>query len=162
MQLKYIYLLILALIGVICLTPLMAQEESISLDTLGITPFAEDTIVTIDGVKFNIPKGYGEYNKSAFDNETIVMNNTKHIQARHEYKNGDMDTISIVVYHNENQSVNPLDELYIGDDYVKKDINGTIGYLVPENGSYVFRYIKDKNVIVLTVTNESQLSSIII
>ena len=162
MQLKYIYLLILALIGLICLTPIIAQEEPISLDALGITPFSEDTIVTIDGIKFNIPKGYGEDNKSAFDNETIVMNNTKHIQSRHEYKNEDLDTISIVVYHNENKSINPLDELYVGDDYVKKDINGTIGYLDHKDGPYIFRYIKDKNVIVLTVKDESLLSSIII
>lgn len=162
MQAKYLYFLVLALIGIVCLTPIMAQEENVTLKTLGITPFTEDTMVTIDGISFNIPKGYGEYNKSAFDNETISMNKTNYIQSRHEYKNESLDSISIVVYRNENKSIESMNDIYVGENQTKKDIKGNTGYLSHEKDTYTFKYVKDKKVIVITVKDESILPSIIV
>ena len=159
---KYSFFLAVLLLGIICLAPIMAQEEYITLETLGITPFAQDTAVEIDGIAFNILKGYGEYSERAFDNETIQMGDEKYIQSRHEYKNDDLNSISIVVYHEENFSEDSIDDIYIGDNTVKKTINGHTGYLGHDDDSYTFKYMKDRKVIVLTVDDESILPSVIV
>ena len=144
MSVKYFHFLIFALIGIICLTPIMAQDEYVTLETLGITPFSNNTTVEINNISFNIPAGYGEYNASAFDNETIVIDHAIYIQSRHEFKNESLDTISIVVYFNENKSTNPIDDIYSGENTTKTVIKGYTGYWSNESGSCTFRFMKDR------------------
>ena len=162
MAFKYSYFIIFALIGMICLTPIIAQEEYVTLETLGITPFSNDTIVEINNISFNIPEGYGEYNDSSFDNETVVIDHINYIQSRHEFKNGSLDTISIVVYFKENQSANMSDDIENGENQTKKVIKGYSGFLGNESGQCTFKYLKDNKIIVIMAKDESTISKIIV
>ena len=74
MNLKH-FLLIGLMIAVIAVSPLSAaDDDDISmLEALDITPFTEDTNVTINGVDFNIPKGYGEQKDITKDNDTYDL-----------------------------------------------------------------------------------------
>lgn len=162
MSFKYFHILILALIGILCIAPIIAQEDYVTLETLGIIPFTNDTIVEINNISFNIPEGYGEYNDSSFDNETVVINHTNYLQSRHEYKNETLDTITIVVYYNVNQSTDPTDDIEVGENETMKVINGYKGFLGNETGQFTFKYVKDNKVVVITAKDEATISKIII
>ena len=144
------------------MTPIIAQEDYVTLETLGIIPFTNDTIVEINNISFNIPEGYGEYNDSSFDNETVVINHTNYLQSRHEYKNETLDTITIVVYYNVNQSTDPTDDIEVGENETMKVINGYKGFLGNETGQVTFKYVKDNKVVVITAKDEATISKIII
>lgn len=62
-------------IAIIAISPLYgADDDDVSmLSALDITPFNEDTNVNIDGVNFNVPKGYGEQKDIRKDNETYNL-----------------------------------------------------------------------------------------
>lgn len=73
MDIKYFLLIGLA-IAIIAISPLSAADDDVSmLDALNITPFSEDTNVTIDGVTFNVPKGYGEQKDIRKEDNTVSL-----------------------------------------------------------------------------------------
>lgn len=117
MKLKHFLIIGLA-IAFIAVGPLSAAEDDDVniLSALDITPFNEDTNVTIDGINFNVPKGYGEQKDIAKDDDKYNLGSEEVTLSNHQYLNEKGDMLNLQV-------------IFI------KDKNYTMDSLTPENGS---------------------------
>lgn len=157
------HLLIVGLVigMIVAISPLYASDVSM-LDALDITPFSEDTVVNIDGIDFNIPKGYGEdVGVSTKDGEIEKVHGVDFMTFGHHYLNDDGDSISIDIFYDENQ-LGDLDSLSKGSGEVEKNIDGNDGLFLQESGYCSFTYILDGKTIMVTAENETMISDIII
>ena len=143
MNIKY-FLIAGLVIGIIALSPLSAaDDEDISmLEALDITPFGEDTNVTIDGITFNVPKGYGEQKDIAKDDDTYPMGESEVTLSNHQYLNEDGDLLSLQVMFTSDKNIT-ADKLTSEDGMAKKTINGKEGMYSESDGVAMFIYTQD-------------------
>ena len=152
---KYSLVVMLIIAAIVTLSPVLASDVNL-LDALDITPFSEDTVVTIDGIDFNIPKGYGE--KSAKDNEIDKVKGVDFITFQRDYMNNDADLISISVFYDSAKSTNDITP---HEGEVKKTIDGVDGVLLKEDGFVSFSYCLDGKTIMISAKDETQIADII-
>lgn len=158
------HLLIIGLIIgiVVAISPLSASDDISVLDALDITPFSEDTLVTIDGIDFNIPKGYGEEEGVLTkDGEVETVHGVDFITFCHRYLNDDSDSISINIYYDKLQQ-GDLDMLSTDSGEVKKTIDGIEGLFLQEDGYCSFTYLLDGKTIMITANNETMISDVMV
>lgn len=130
-------------IAIMTLAPLSAADDDVGmLDALDITPFDADTNVTIDGITFNVPKGYGEQKDIAKDDDTYSIGNSKITLSNHQYLNekGDLLNLQVMFTGDKNLSA---DKLKSEDGMVKKTINGKEGMYSESDGVAMFIYVQD-------------------
>ena len=155
------FLIVGLVISIIGVSPLCASDVSM-LDALDITPFSEDTVVTIDGIDFNIPKGYGEeVGVLTKDGEIEEINGVNFITFSHRYINDDAKSISIDIFYDEHQ-LTGLDSLSKTSGEVDKTINGNEGLFLQEDGYCSFTYTLDGKTIMITAENETMISNTMI
>lgn len=159
-NIKYLLIIGFVIGAMAFISPLSASDDVDVLKALDITPFSEDTVVTIDGIDFNIPKGYGEDKGLTKDNEIDTINGIDFITFMHSYKNKDLKFISIDIYYDAHKTAD-VDSLPT-DGQVKKTIKGNEGYLLNEEGYCSFTYSTDGKIIMVTAENENVISDVII
>ncbi len=143
MNIKY-FLVVGLVIGIIALSPLSAaDDEDISmLEALDITPFDEDTNVTIDGITFNVPKGYGEQKDIAKDDDTYPLGESEVTLSNYQYMNEDGDMLSLQVMFTSDKNFT-VDKLPSEEGMAKKTINGKEGMYSESDGVAMFVYTQD-------------------
>jgi hypothetical protein len=143
MNLKH-FVLIGLMIAVIAVSPLSAaDDDDISmLEALDITPFTEDTNVTIDGVDFNIPKGYGEQKDITKDNDTYDLGFGEVTLSNYQYMNEDGMLLNIQVIFAKDKNFT-MDALTPDDGSTKKTINDKEGFYTETDGIATFMYAQD-------------------
>ncbi len=150
MKVKHFLIIFLA-IAIIATSPLYAaDDDDVSmLSALDITPFNEDTHVNIDGVNFNVPKGYGEQKDIRKDNETYNLGINKVTLSNYQYLNekGDMLNLQVIFINGKNYTMNSLKP---EGGEVKKTINGTEGFYSETDGIATFRYVQDGKSVQIT------------
>jgi len=157
------HLLIIGLvIGIIAISPLSATDgDDISmLDALDITPFGEDTNVTIDGIDFNVPKGYGEQKDIAKDDDSYSLGSFEVTLSNHQYLNEDGDLLNLQVIFAGDK--NFTEDLLTPDDgAVKKTINGKEGLYTESDDVATFIYAQDGKYVQVTA-DKDVLSNVIL
>ena len=142
MNFKHLLIIGLA-IAIISIGFVSAADDDVSiLSALEITPFSEDTTVTIDGIDFNIPKGYGEQEDIRKENDTVSVGNMEVTLSNYQYLNekGDMLNLQVIFINGKNYTMNSLKP---EGGEVKKTINGTEGFYSETDGIATFRYVQD-------------------
>ena len=121
MKLKHFLIIGLA-IAIVAVAPLSAaDDDDVSiLSALDITPFNEDTNVTIDGINFNVPKGYGEQKDLAKDDDKYNLGSEEITLSNHQYLNEDGDMLSLQVVFIKDKNFT-MDSLSPEDGAVKKN-----------------------------------------
>lgn len=159
MNVKY-FLIIGLVVGMMALAPLSAADEDYGiLDALDITPFDEETNVTIDGIDFNVPKGYGEQKDITKDNDSYDLGFGEVRLSNYQYMNEDGDLLNIQVMSVKDKNFTN-DLLTPEDGEVKKTINGKEGFYSENDGVAMFRYAQDGKSIL--VAGESDVVSNVI
>ena len=143
MNLKHFLIIGLA-IAIVAVAPLSAaDDDDVSiLSALDITPFNEDTNVTIDGINFNVPKGYGEQKDLAKDDDKYNLGSEEITLSNHQYLNEDGDMLSLQVVFIKDKNFT-MDSLSPEDGAVKKTINGKDGFYSEQDGIAMFMYAQD-------------------
>ena len=138
------FLIIGLAIAIIAVGPLSAvDDDDVSmLSALDITPFNDDTNVTIDGINFNVPKGYGEQKDIAKDDDKYNLGNEEITLSNHQYLNKDGDMLSLQVISIKDKNYTS-DSLTPEDGTVKKTINGKEGFYSEQDGIAMFMYAHD-------------------
>ena len=143
MKLKHFLIIGLA-IAFITVGPLSAAEDDDVniLSALDITPFNEDTNVTIDGINFNVPKGYGEQKDLAKDDDKYNLGSEEVTLSNHQYLNekGDMLNLQVIFIKDKNYT---MDSLTPENGSVKKTINGKEGFYSEQDDTAMFMYAQD-------------------
>lgn len=131
-------------IAIMTLAPLSAADDDDigMLDALDITPFDADTNVTIDGINFNVPKGYGEQKDIAKDDDTYSLGNSEVTLSNHQYLSEDGKLLSLQVIFTSDKNFT-ADKLPSEDGMVKKTINGKEGMYSESDGVAMFVYTQD-------------------
>lgn len=131
-------------IAIMTLAPLSAADDDDigMLDALDITPFDADTNVTIDGINFNVPKGYGEQKDIAKDDDTYSLGNSEVTLSNHQYLSEDGKLLSLQVMFTGDKNFT-ADKLPSEDGMVKKTINGKEGMYSESDGVAMFVYTQD-------------------
>lgn len=131
-------------IAIMTLAPLSAADDDDigMLDALDITPFDADTNVTIDGINFNVPKGYGEQKDIAKDDDTYSLGNSEVTLSNHQYLSEDGKLLSLQVIFTSDKNFT-VDKLPSEDGMVKKTINGKEGMYSESDGVAMFVYTQD-------------------
>lgn len=159
MNVKY-FLIVGLVVGVMALTPLSAADEDYGiLDALDITPFDADTNVTIDGIDFNVPKGYGEEKDITKDKDSYDLGMGEVTLSNYQYMNEDGDLLNLQVMSVKDKNFT-MDLITPEDGEVKKTINGKEGFYSEKDGIAMFRYAQDGKSI--TVTGGSDVVSKVI
>ena len=109
------------------------------------TPFKEDTVVTIDGLNFTIPKGYAQMDTGSA--------NTDHVFA------GENSTIIISIKNIGHEFT--LDDVSMADGDEKKEIEGIEGVVSSQSGSYGFTYGIGDNMISVFAPDEEVVSTVV-
>lgn len=158
---KHLLIISLAIGIIVAISPLYASDISI-MEVLNITPFSENTVVNIDGIDFNIPKGYGEeIGGLTKDGEIRKLHGVDFITFNHHYLNNDSDSINIDIFYDEHKK-SDLNMLSKDSGEVDKKIDGIDGLFLQEEGYCTFTYILDGKTIMLTAKNETLISDIMI
>lgn len=142
MKLKHFLIIGLA-IAFIAVGPLSAADDDVNiLSALDITPFNEDTNVTIDGINFNVPKGYGEQKDLAKDDDKYNLGSEEVTLSNHQYLNekGDMLNLQVIFIKDKNYT---MDSLTPENGAVKKTINGKEGFYYEQDDVATFMYAQD-------------------
>ena len=131
-------------IAIMTLAPLSAADDDDigMLDALDITPFDADTNVTIDGINFNVPKGYGEQKDIAKDDDTYSLGNSEVTLSNRQYLSEDGKLLSLQVIFTSDKNFT-ADKLPSEDGMVKKTINGKEGMYSESDGVAMFVYTQD-------------------
>ncbi len=131
-------------IAIMTLAPLSAADDDDigMLDALDITPFDADTNVTIDGINFNVPKGYGEQKDIAKDDDTYSLGNSEVTLSNRQYLSEDGKLLSLQVIFTSDKNFT-VDKLPSEDGMVKKTINGKEGMYSESDGVAMFVYTQD-------------------
>lgn len=131
-------------IAIMTLAPLSAADDDDigMLEALDITPFDADTNVTIDGINFNVPKGYGEQKDIAKDDDTYSLGNSEVTLSNHQYLSEDGKLLSLQVMFTGDKNFT-ADKLPSEDGMVKKTINGKEGMYSESDGVAMFVYTQD-------------------
>lgn len=159
MNVKY-FLIIGLVVGMMALAPLSAADEDYGiLDAMDITPFDADTNVTIDGIDFNVPKGYGEQKDITKDNDSYDLGFGEVTLSNYQYINEDGDMLNIQVMSVKDKNFT-ADLITPEDGEVKKTINGREGFYSENDGVVMFRYAQDGKSIL--VAGESDVVSNVI
>ena len=159
MNVKY-FLIIGLVVGMMALAPLSAADEDQGiLDAMDITPFDADTNVTIDGIDFNVPKGYGEQKDITKDNDSYDLGFGEVTLSNYQYINEDGDLLNIQVMSVKDKNFTD-DQITPEEGEVKKTINGKEGFYSETDGVAMFRYAQDGKSI--TVTGVSDVVSNVI
>ncbi|WP_405298130.1 hypothetical protein [Methanobrevibacter sp.] len=143
MKLKHFLIIGLA-IAIVAVAPLSAvDDDDVSILTaLDITPFNEDTNVTIDGINFNVPKGYGEQKDLTKDDDKYNLGSEEITLSNHQYMNKDGDLLNLQVIFIKDKNYT-MDSLTPDDGAVKKTINGKDGFYSEQDGIAMFMYAQD-------------------
>ena len=161
-NIKYLLIGVFVIGIIVAISPLYASDDVSILDAMDITPFSEDTIVTVDGLDFNIPKGYGEeVGALTKDGETKKIHNSEFITYSHHYLNDDGNSISVDIYYDEHQSID-LNMFSKDSGEIEKNIDGNDGLFLQDVGFCSFTYILDGKAIMLSAKNETVISDVII
>lgn len=160
MDIKYFLLIGLA-IAIIAISPLSAaDDDDVSmLDALNITPFSEDTNVTIDGVTFNVPKGYGEQKDIRKEDNIVSLGIAEVTLSNYQYLNENGDLINLQVMFTKGKNVT-MDGLTPDDGATKKTINGKEGFYIESDGVATFMYAQDGKSVQVT-GNSDVISKVI-
>ena len=148
-------------IAIISIGFVSAADDDVSiLSALDITPFSKDTTVTIDGIDFNVPKGYGEQEDIRKENDTLSVGNMEVTLSNYQYLNedGDLLNLQVIFAKDKNfttESLNP-DE----DGFAKKTINDTEGFYSESDGVATFLYAQDGKSVQIT-GNSDVISKVI-
>ena len=161
MKLKHFLIIGLA-IAIVAVAPLSAaDDDDVSiLSALDITPFNEDTNVTIDGINFNVPKGYGEQKDLAKDDDKYNLGSEEITLSNHQYLNEDGDMLSLQVVFIKDKNFT-MDSLSPEDGAVKKTINGKDGFYSEQDGIAMFMYAQDGKSVQVT-GKEDVVSKVIV
>ena len=161
MKLKHFLIIGLA-IAIIAVGPLSAaDDDDVSiLSALDITPVNEDTNVTIDGIDFNIPKGYGEQKDIAKDDDKYNLGSEEITLSNHQYINEDGDLLNLQVVFIKDKNYT-MDSLTPDDGAVKKTINGKDGFYSEQDGIAMFMYAQDGKSVQVT-GKEDVVSKVIV
>ena len=120
-----------------------ADDDDIGmLEALDINPFDADTNVTIDGITFNVPKGYGEQKDITKDDDTYSLGNSEVTLSNHQYLSEDGKLLSLQVIFTSDKNFT-ADKLPSDDDMVKKTINGKEGMYSESDDVAMFVYTQD-------------------
>ena len=150
-------IILLFCLTIISLTPVFADDVNM-LEAMHITPFSEDTVVTIDGIEFNIPAEFGEDGLASVDGEIDTVNDVDMITFSRTYKNENLDNIFIDIHYDELQSITDDMIEYNGDE---KIINNVTGYYSHEDSLYSFDYVIDGKSVSVTASSEELLNKVI-
>lgn len=160
MKLKH-FLIIGFAIAIVSIGFVSAADDDVSmLSALDITPFSEDTTVTIDGIDFNVPKGYGEQKDIRKENDTVSVGLMEVTLSNYQYLNEDGDLLNLQVLSTKDNnfttdSLNPNE-----DGFSKKTINDTEGFYSESDGVATFIYAQDGKSIQIT-GNSDVISKVI-
>ena len=143
MNFKYLLIIGLAIV-IIAVSPLAAaDDDDVSmLDALDIVAFTEDTNVTIDGINFNVPKGFGEQKDIRRDDDVYTLGNEEVTLSNYQYLNEDGDFLNLQVISMKDKNVS-MDSLTPDDGAVKKTINGKEGFYTESDDMAIFMYAQD-------------------
>ena len=137
-----------------------ANDSNSSIDmmkTLEIEPFAEDTVVNVDGESFTIPAGYGEY-KDARSEKTSENNGIITHSSLYIYENKNLSQISIGSISQDNII---MDDSFLPDGGSLKTIGGHEGKLSYEDGDYVFNFIENGELYTVYAPTEKDIETIL-
>ena len=154
MKLKH-FLIIGFAIAIVSIGFVSAADDDVSmLSALDITPFSEDTTVTIDGIDFNVPKGYGEQKDIRKENDTVSVGLMEVTLSNYQYLNEDGDLLNLQVLSTKDNnfttdSLNPNE-----DGFSKKTINDTEGFYSESDGVATFIYAQDGKSVQITGNND--------
>ncbi|WP_406536460.1 hypothetical protein [Methanobrevibacter sp.] len=160
MKLKH-FLIIGFAIAIVSIGFVSAADDDVSmLSALDITPFSEDTTVTIDGIDFNVPKGYGEQKDIRKENDTVSVGLMEVTLSNYQYLNEDGDLLNLQVLSTKDNnfttdSLNPNE-----DGFSKKTINDTEGFYSESDGVATFIYAQDGKSVQIT-GNSDVISKVI-
>ena len=160
MKLKH-FLIIGFAIAIVSIGFVSAADDDVSmLSALDITPFSEDTTVTIDGIDFNVPKGYGEQKDIRKENDTVSVGLMEVTLNNYQYLNEDGDLLNLQVLSTKDNnfttdSLNPNE-----DGFSKKTINDTEGFYSESDGVATFIYAQDGKSVQIT-GNSDVISKVI-
>lgn len=144
--------MLLAVLGISAVS-----ADSGVLSKHGITPYSQDTIVSVDGMNFNIPAGFGEDTSSA---ENLKNDGNGLITSTKGYLNDKGEIISITVEHG--KTVKSIDEFMTGKSgATKKTINGHQGVLIKNNKTVTFMYLQDGRSVGITGIDDSLFDKVI-
>lgn len=135
------FLIIGLAIAIIAISPLSAADDDM-LSTLDITPFSEDTNVAVDGINFNVPKGFGEYSDLSKENTTIPFGDAEVTLNNYQYMNEDGDMINIQVMSTSDKNFT-TEELPSQEGMAKKTLNGKDGMYSESDDIAMFVYTQD-------------------
>ena len=160
MKLKH-FLIIGFAIAIVSIGFVSAADDDVSmLSALDITPFSEDTTVTIDGIDFNVPKGYGEQKDIRKENDTVSVGLMEVTLSNYQYLNEDGDLLNLQVLSTKDNnfttdSLNPNE-----DGFSKKTINDAEGFYSESDGVATFIYAQDGKSVQIT-GNSDVISKVI-
>lgn len=118
--------------------------------------------VTVDGIDFNVPKGFSEIENSSYDNETDDNPYVDYNMSVKVFTNASGDLIELSV--SESADVNVTDSMArdASVDGNKTTINGVDGYVFEGTGFSGFSYAKDGKLVIVSAPNKELLNNIII
>ena len=121
-----------------------------------------DENVTVDGIDFNVPKGFSEVENSSYDNQADDNPYVDYNMSVKVFTNASGDIIELSV--SESGSVNATDALAkdASIDGNKTTINGVDGYAFADTEFSGFSYAKDGKLVIVSATDKELLNDIII
>ncbi|MBQ9026143.1 MAG: hypothetical protein IJ104_07200 [Methanobrevibacter sp.] len=153
---KIFYICLIFIVAASCITAV----SSAFLESQGITPFSQDTNVTVEGFTFLIPAGYGE-------DMTVHEDNVEDdgiISSDRTYFNENADLVGVTVMYAKNGGDLNL-EIFKEPNSIEKTIDGKKGYLDKSEeveGLYFFTYVENNKAIMLSAPDEATFSQMIL
>lgn len=119
----------------------------------------ENQTVTIDGVNFNIPKGFEEDPSHAIDNQKNDQAGIPYTTNGKLYEKDDVVVVLLVADYGEYKVTDDILKSVGGE---KTTIGNVTGYLASDEELHVFNYEKDDKLVVISASDEDIISEFII
>ena len=119
---------------------------------------ASESQITISGVDFNIPSGFVENTSQELINHHVSKGSVSYVENGKAFTNNKTEVGLLV---------SEYDGYEVTDDVVKaiggkaKTISGVDGYIMEDDGYYVFSYPKDGKLAVISSENEDLIGQFI-
>ncbi len=137
-----------------------ASMSTVSAFDLGdLFGFGEKQTVTVGGVDFYLPDGYQE-DPTNITNEAVSFFQEQGFDVTIKGYMKDSNLVGIFVV---NMTDSPINNEYLAKNMGNATkINDVDGFMMYADGAYVFTYVKDKYLVLISSTDENTISDFII